>query len=85
MAAGWVLGEGRLEGVSTGEDAFSRLLPDVLEVLSPARSQRTAGLPSEITTEGHFEGGRCDKAVGATQVLSEDLASHRGQATGVHP
>jgi hypothetical protein len=85
VAAGWLLGQGRLECVSTRDTAISSLLSDVLEVLSPARSQRTAGLPPEIITEVHFGGGGCDEAVGAAQVLSEDLATRRGQATGVHP
>ena len=78
MAAGWLLGQGRLECVSARDTAISRLLSDVLALLPNARSQRTAGLPSEITTEGHFGGGRCDKAVGATQVPAEDLAARRG-------
>jgi hypothetical protein len=85
MAAIWLFRERRLDSVSTHDTAISRVLPDVLEVLSPARSQRTAGLPSRIITEVHFGGGGCDEAVGATQVLSEDLAARRGQATGVHP
>jgi hypothetical protein len=78
VAAGWLLGEGRLDRVSTRDTAISRLLPDVLALLPNARSQRTAGLPSEITTEGHFGGGGCDEAVGATQVPAEDLAARRG-------
>ena len=85
VAAGWLLGQGRLECVPARDTAISRLLSDVLALLPNARSQRTARLPSGITTEAHLGGGECDEAVGATQVLSEDLAAPRGQATGVHP
>ena len=85
MAAIWLFRERRLDSVSTRGTAISRLLSDVLEVLSSARSQRTARLPSSIITEIHLGGGGCDEAVGAAQVLSEDLATRRGQATGVHP
>jgi len=75
VAAGWLLGEGCLECVSTRDTAIPRLLSDVLALLPSARSQRTAGIPSEVTTEGHFGGGGCDEAVGATQVPAEDLAA----------
>ena len=78
MAAVWLLRKGSLGCVPMREASIPRLVPDVLAVLPNARSQRTAGLPSEITTEGHFGGGGCDEAVGATQVPAEDLAARRG-------
>jgi hypothetical protein len=84
VAAGWLLGEGRLEGVSTRDAAFSRLLPDVLALLPNAQPERAArDAPCSAAAVALRSAMRAYET-GRTGGHSQDLATARGEAARVH-
>ena len=83
VAAGWLLGEGRLECVSTRDTAISRLLPDVLALLPNARPQRAArDAPCSAAAVALRSPTRAYET-GRTGGHSQDLAAARRQAARV--
>ena len=85
MAAGWLLGEGRLEPVSTRDTAISSLLPNLLALLPNARSQRAARdapcSPAAVAVALRSPTGA--RETGRTGGYSQNLATARGQAARV--
>jgi hypothetical protein len=84
VAAGWLLGEGRLECVSTRDTAIPRLLPGILALLPNAQPQRAAR-DSPCSAGGvALRSPTRARETGRTGGQSQDLATARGEAARVH-
>ena len=73
-----------MDHVSTRHTAVRSFLPDVLEILPPARAQRAPRRPSGGPDGVPFGGGRCSESIAGTRVITASLATAAGQATRVH-
>jgi excisionase family DNA binding protein len=83
MAAGWLLREGRLEGLPTREATLRSVIPDIVEVLPPARALRAATRLAARIDEERSRGGRSAEAATCTRSSSDGLAASVWQAPRV--